>query len=162
MNGEDRLRGEARVHGLARTAEPHHLDFTVFSEQNGCAAADIVPDDRGLSIWGVLYEIPEDLVYRDRVRASRRCLDAIEGEGTRYERRSIALFDAAGCPIEKTTLTYVVKQRRTGLLTSHHYASHIVRGLALHRAPIEYLDYVIARVRANNPEIEEHTLRRVA
>jgi len=163
LNAAERLRGEARVICLARTAERHHLGFTVFSQQNDCAAADIVHDEAGRSIWGVVYEIPSDLVYREQERDDWRCLDRIEGEGLRYRRTTIELVDGSGRSLADSVETYRVRpeKRQQGLSTNERYASHIVRGLVEHRAPADYLDYVIERIRASNPALEERALRQL-
>jgi hypothetical protein len=164
LNAAERLRGEARVVGVARTAERHHLGFTVFSRQNDCAAADMVRDETGRSIWGVVYEIPVDLVYREQQRDGWRCLDVIEGEGKRYRRMAIELLDGSGRPLAGAVETYCVRpeKRVPGLSTNEIYASHIVRGLVEHRAPADYLDYVIERIQDSNPALEESLLRQLA
>jgi hypothetical protein len=86
LNSADRLAGDARLIGVARTVEQYDLGFTVWSRRRNCAAADIIPSDTGRSIYGVLYEAPNYLLSRDTANG-RRSLDAIEGEGVNYRRK---------------------------------------------------------------------------
>ena len=151
LNADDRLRGDARPVGIACTTDIFELDFNVWSKGNGCAAADLVPG-AGRSIWGVLYEIPGYLIRRE-TSGNCKSLDAIEGEGTNYQRVEIALIDSVGESI--TALTYVVINKVSALRTSLEYASHIVIGLREHNVPSEYIDYVKARIVANNPSLKD-------
>ncbi len=94
LNSSDRLCGDARPIGIAKTFECYEFDFTVWSKSNNCSAADIVPV-KGRNIWGVLYEIPEKLLSCKTCR-DRKSLDAIEGEGTNYLRTEISLISEEG------------------------------------------------------------------
>ena len=152
------LGGEARVVGLAQTLEPFALDFTVWSRQNGCAAADIVPGS-GRTVWGVLYRIPAHLIER-HTAGDRRSLDAIESEGSNYVRVPIDLRLADGGRVEGAAITYVVRQRSEGLVTSFEYARHILEGLREHDAPADYLEYVKQRVIGNNAALEAEIAQR--
>ena len=140
LNSEKRLAGEALVVGLAHTLEPYQLDFTVWSRQNGCAAADIAPG-AGRTIWGVLYRIPAHRIER-------------RGAGRNYVRVPIDVRLADGALVSGEVITYVVRQRRDGLVTSLAYARHIIEGLREHDAPAEYLDYVKQRIICNNATLE--------
>ena len=74
--------------GSAETVEEFQLAFDVWSKKRQCAAADIVPSP-GNRVWGALYEVPDFLIERDTSEAQgRKSLDAIEGEGFNYRRRS--------------------------------------------------------------------------
>ena len=152
LNSEKRLAGEALVVGLAHTLEPYQLDFTVWSRQNGCAAADIAPG-AGRTIWGVLYRIPAHRIERHGA-GDPICLDAIESEGRNYVRVPIDVRLADGALVAGEVITYVVRQRRDGLVTSLAYARHILEGLREHDAPSEYLDYVKQRIICNNATLE--------
>jgi gamma-glutamylcyclotransferase (GGCT)/AIG2-like uncharacterized protein YtfP len=152
LNSKERLQGEARVVGLARTEQSFELDFTVWSRQNGCAAADIVPG-AGRAIWGVLYRIPNHLIER-RTAGDRNCLDAIESEGRNYVRVPISVRLADGGRVDGKAITYVVRKRREGLATSFAYARHILEGLREHQAPSDYVDYVKQRIVRNNAALE--------
>jgi hypothetical protein len=151
LNADDRLRGDARPVGIACTKDRFELDFNVWSHGNQCAAADLVPGV-GRSIWGVLYEIPDYLIRRETAR-NRKSLDAIEGEGTNYKRIEIDLTNSDGESIQ--VMTYVVINKVSGRKTSLEYASHIVIGLREHNVPSEYIDYVKARIVANNPILKD-------
>jgi len=155
LNGSDRLRGDARQIGIAYTEDDYELDFTVWSDGNHCAAADIVRGS-GRKIWGVLYEVPTYLITRKTSRSrDRKSLDEIEGEGTKYRRTPIMLRCPNGSPITVEVITYVVKDRKSGLQTSSEYACHIITGLRKHRVPDEYISYVKARIIANNPSLKD-------
>ncbi len=155
FNANNRLAGAATAVSLARTVKRFRLDFTVWSRDNECAAADIVLDGSGWQIWGVLYSIPTDRISRDTTPDGTRALDSIEGEGTNYLRNQIAVLrsDINGPSTE--ALTYVVKERRAGLRTALQYARHILCGLREHDAPADYVQYVIAQIVMNNPDLDE-------
>src|SRR5689334_20407462 len=95
LNSADRLRGDARDLGLARTRDHHILSFTVWSDSNECAAADLIPGG-DTPAWGVLYEIPDFLVIKGQGRG-RKTLDGIEGP--RYERVQIEIVPPANGPL---------------------------------------------------------------
>lgn len=153
INSNDRLRGDARQVGIAFTADDHELDFTVWSNCNQCAAADIVSGS-GRKIWGVLYEIPDHLIRR-QTSGVRRSLDEIEGEGANYKRVPIALRHPDGTVLDQEVITYVVINRQGGIQTSLEYASHIVFGLRGHDVREEYIQYVKGRIIANNPAVRD-------
>lgn len=106
LNSPRRLNCKARVICPAFTVEPHELDFTIWSDENGCAAADLLPGV-GRAIWGALYEIPEEAIYRDKCPPTQNCLDAIEHEGEHYVRTRIAVRDADGRPLDEPVITYL-------------------------------------------------------
>lgn len=152
LNHEDRLAGDAIVVEIARTVEPYELAFTVWSRTNKCAAADIVPRSDGRSIYGVVYDVPEYLLSPDTAKEkNRRSLDAIEGEGTNYQRERITLWGANERKL--TAMTYVVKNRQPNLRTSLSYVQHILNGLEEHNIPEGYRQYVRAQIVLNNPDL---------
>ena len=154
LNSPQRLDGDARLVDVVRTREPFELDFTVWSEANQCAAADIVPG-RERSVWGVLYEVPDYLIRRETA-GGRRSFDAIENEGVEYERRSIVVVSADGAPVETEAMTYMVRDKRDDLRTGLEYVTHILTGLREREVPADYLDYVRGRIVANNPALAPH------
>jgi gamma-glutamylcyclotransferase (GGCT)/AIG2-like uncharacterized protein YtfP len=149
LNSEDRLRGDARSVGAVYTEDDFELDFTVSSISNQCAAADIVSAG-GRKIWGVVYEIPDHLISRE-TSGDRKSLDAIEGR--KYERRNISLRYSDGSPVDKTVITYVVREREGGIQTSINYCQKIIAGLRENNVPEEYIEYVKGRCVANNPNL---------
>lgn len=152
LNARERLDGDATVISIVSTVHKFDIAFTVWSNSNGCAAADIVQSDTGRRIYGVLYEIPDYLIDRESARAvNRRSLDAIEGAGRNYERTEISVVLPDGT--EKTAITYVVRKRSTSLHTSKDYAQHIVDGLHEHKLPEEYRHYVVSKIEENNPSL---------
>lgn len=152
LNSRNRLRSEATSLGLAYTVGQYDLGFTVWSESNNCAAADLVRAP-GKQVWGVLYDIPNYLLSRDTV-CNRRSLDAIEG--SRYRRRKIKLCRPGMPGTPFTAWTYTVIQKQKGLRTSREYANYILDGLCEHQAPSEYINHVKTRILKNNPDLEGH------
>ena len=152
LNHQDRLAGDAKVSCVAKTVKPFEFAFTVWSKTNDCAAADIVPSEGGRSIFGVVYELPDFLLSRLSAKShNRKSMDAIEGEGTNYVRQTIELEGSDGSKFN--ALTYVVKDRKTGIKTSMQYVQHIFDGLREHGIPEEYRRYVESQVTANNPDL---------
>jgi cation transport regulator ChaC len=150
LNSPERLAGDARRIGIAQTVDPYRFCFPVWSETNSCAAASISPNPDGCSIFGVLYEVPDSLVYRQEAKnLNRKSLDAIEGEGTNYVRITIDVVHSDGAAISATT--YVAKGGGPELKTSADYARHILTGLAENDMPPAYRIYVAACIAQSNP-----------
>lgn len=157
LNSNDRLDGDAKTIGVARTAESFELMFSVWSKTNNCAAADLVPSKIGRSVYGVVYDIPDFLLSRDTAKIhNRKSLDQIEGEGNNYVRKTIDLVKADGSRF--SAITYVVKDRKTDLKTTLSYVRHILVGLKEHDIPNEYYQYVQSRIIENNGELEQALL----
>ena len=152
INGQGRLRGDARFVGIAETVDDFELAFDVQSTKRYCAAADIVRGT-GSKVWGVLYEVPDYLIGRETAKAyGRKSLDAIEGEGRIYRREPIFVRRLDGEVVP--ALTYTVINPQPGLKTNINYVRHIVCGLRAHEGiPSEYIDKVKAIAAANNPDI---------
>lgn len=151
LNSADRLNGDARSQGLAITSGNYDLDFTVWSKTNNCAAADIISGGRQL--YGVLYEIPDDLLKRETA-GDRKSLDSIEGKGINYKRQTIqvSLLTDPDTPIN--AWTYTVINKTNEFKTELPYVHHILQGLREHNAPLEYIEYVISRIIRNNPDLQ--------
>jgi hypothetical protein len=151
INSAERLKGDARFVSIAETVDDYELAFDVFSNGRHCAAADLVTKP-GAKAWGVLYEIPEYLIGRETARVrGRKSLDAIEGEGTNYERKEISVRKPNGEIV--SALTYTVRSRRAGLTTNLEYVRYIVAGFLERGIPVEYIDKVKRIAAANNPDI---------
>jgi len=154
LNGEDRLAGDARTICVAKTVERFELVFSVWSQSNNCAAADLLSSKTGRNVYGVLYEVPDFLLSRETARKKgRKSLDAIEGEGTNYIRATIDLITSDGATVR--AITYLVKNPQANLKTSPAYAGHILAGLREHNMPKEYCHYVWSRIIENNGELGE-------
>jgi hypothetical protein len=158
LNGEDRLKGDARPLGIASTQDDFQFIFDILSNpKEPRAAADIVPG-RGRKIWGVIYEIPDYLIGRKTAAAkNRKSLDAIEGEGTNYERLRIKLNWPDGRPVDKAVLTYVGRARQADIKTNQDYVNHVLTGLASHDFPTDYVNYVRSVITHNNPTLATET-----
>ena len=154
LNGQDRLAGGAKVIGVVQTVEPYELAFTVWSKSNNCAAADIAANPEGRTLYGVLYDIPDALIYRSTAKdIGRRTLDVIEGEGKTYVRKNILVRQDNGSEVQ--SLTYVAKNRDLSVKTDESYVSHILTGIDEHSLPIEYRKYVLQQVILNNPNLRK-------
>jgi hypothetical protein len=152
LNGEDRLRGDAKVKCVAQTVEPFELLFSVWSKGNNCAAADIFQSRAGRRLFGVVYEIPDHLLSRETAKShDRMSMDAIEGEGRNYVRQAIELEELDGYRF--TAMTYVAETRRVGIKTQMHYVQHIFDGVREHNLPMEYLEYASGQITTNNPAL---------
>jgi cation transport regulator ChaC len=136
------LNGSARLVATATTVEDHVLVFNVFSDSNKCGAASITQGGDA-PVWGRLYDIPEDLVVREKKRAGRRTLDEIEGEGTHYTRTRVAVV-RSDTGQHLTAVTYVAKTPSGPYRPSRGYLNHIVTGLQECGAPEEYVEKVRA------------------
>jgi hypothetical protein len=116
-----------------------------------CAASDIVPRP-GSKVWGVLYEVPDYLIKRKNAGAkNRKSLDAIEGEGTNYQRETIAVRRNNGSIV--SALTCRVRNPQPDLKTNLEYVGYIVEGLRDHGVREEYVEIVKQLAQANNPAI---------
>lgn len=151
LNSQPRLQGTAQSLGLALTEQPYEMSFSFYSSKNGCAAADLTPGG-GRRVYGVLYEIPGERVFRAK-SGGWTTLDDVEGEGEHYTRTTICVRLAGEEERPVEAYTYLVKDPEPGLRTCIDYVRHILLGLREHGAPQEYLDYVKSRIRSNNPGI---------
>ena len=157
INGNDRLRGDAKFISIAVTVEDYELAFDVFSHGRHCAAADIVRKP-GSKVWGALYEIPEYLIDRATAKSrGRKSLDAIEGEGKNYEKRKVDVQVPSGEIV--AGLTYTVRNPIAGLRTDLDYVRYIIGGLRERGIPVEYIEKVKSIAMANNAEIAEAVRR---
>jgi hypothetical protein len=138
LNGPKRLKGDAIPLGKALTVENFDIAFDVYSSLNECAASDIVRKE-GRKVWGVLYDIPTNLVLGRR--DDRKTLATIEGSN--YEDKRIQVVTPEGDETE--AITFVVKEesRRDDLATSAKYVYWIVSGLKEYEVPVEYINHVI-------------------
>ncbi|MEN8613831.1 gamma-glutamylcyclotransferase family protein [Dehalogenimonas sp. THU2] len=151
INSDDRLRGDARPIGIAYTEDDYDLEFTVCSKGNKCAAASI-EQGSGRNIWGVLYDIPDYLIYRGQ-SGERKSLDKIEGEGVNYRRMPIRVRDSEGKSIIEPVITYVALDRKQGIKTSSVYANLIIAGLKENNVPNDYIEYVRTKILENNADL---------
>jgi len=151
LNGPDRLDGQAQVVGVAKTVECFHLDYTVWSHHNNCAAADIVADASGRCVYGVVYEIPDPLVFGYH---NHMTLDRIELEGESYRRQQVGVrVKGSDDPI--CVWTYRAKHPRCGLKTELDYVRHLLIGMKEHDLPSEYQAYVIERTLCNHSQLAQ-------
>lgn len=154
LNSADRLNGDAKVVGVARTAEMFDLVFSVWSKSNECAAADLTKSSTGRSVYGVLYDVPDFLLSRDTAKErNRKALDTIEGQGKNYVRAMIDVITNDEANVH--ALTYFVKDPKADLKTSVAYVSHILAGLREHGMPEEYCQYIRSKILENNIALKD-------
>lgn len=146
INGDRRLRRDARFIGIAETVEEFQLAFDVWSNGRNCAAADMVPS-LGNRVWEALYEIPDFLIHRESAKAQgRTSLDAIEGDGVNYRREPVLIRQENGQIV--TAITYRGLNPKQELMTSLEYVGCIVRERGVCE---DYIDVVKKLALANNP-----------
>jgi len=131
LNAPNRLNGHAEDLGRARTVEDFDVAFDVYSQTNGCAAADLVRFP-GRKAWGVLYRISNDDFETLK-----------EIEGPRYEPKPVRVQSRAGEELEATTFLVKSAHRRPDIATSAAYVCWITYGLRDHGVPEEYIAHVI-------------------
>lgn len=154
INSLGRLNGDAKYLYNAKTVDDYELDFTVWSNSNNCAAADIVRK-RDSKVWGVVYDISDYLVERASAKQrGRKSLDEIENEGKNYRRIWIKVVNESGKIVEATT--YEVINKCKGLKTSREYAEHIIKGLKEHNIPKDYITKVKQKIIDNNPYLRPY------
>ena len=151
LNSAERLVGVATAVGLVRTKECFDLSFSHFSSCNQCATVDLVHNG-SRQIYGVLYEIPDNRVYRS-CSVGPKTLDEIEGECSAYYRARIPVVMAASPHESHEAITYFVKSPSAGIKTNAEYVGHIIKGLRDHHAPDDYVRYVKERAIENNPHL---------
>lgn len=151
LNGRDRLNGAARPAGIAETVDDYSLAFDVWSDSNNCAASDIVRVT-GCKVWGVLYEIPANLIFGKRAD-KRKTLEQIEGRRYRPIRIRVRLQNG----LELAALTFVARDddRQERLRTSAEYLGHIIRGLREQGVSEEYIGTVKQIAAENNPAMRD-------
>jgi len=111
---------------------------------------------RGRKIYGVLYDIPDDRVFRNS-QVDWQLLDDIEDEGGTHQRREIQVV-LIGVPSgyeDKpiSALSYCAKKPEPFLKTELHYVIHLLEGLREFSAPPEYIDYVKFRIIRTTPKL---------
>jgi hypothetical protein len=153
LNSADRLNGDAAFFRVALTRANYKLKFDLWSKCNKCAASDLVRGT-GRRIWGVIYQVPDDLIRRETA-GERKSLDEIEGEGRNYTRIKIELCLRNGRPVNRTVITYIGRKaaRNPKIQTSADYVGHILTGLQNYEMPHGYVAYVKKCVLANNPDL---------
>ena len=128
--------------GRAETIDEYDLAFDVWSQENACAASDLVPaSGTGRHARGVLYDVPPDRIRGRNRPDGKKTMEEIEGK--LYEEKTIRIRDNAGAEVEATTFTVRPDARRQGLWTSADYVRHIVCGLRAHDVPDAYIQRVI-------------------
>jgi AIG2-like family len=151
LNACERLNGDAESLGLAYTAKKYDIGFTVWSDGNNCAAADLVPGNKG-NVWGVLYKIPKKLL-KTKTAGERNSMESIEGSRYKIRKIEVCMPSAPRSPI--TVVTFIVKQnsKEENIKTNCDYVKHILAGLQEHNAPQRYIAHVRARFIENNPDL---------
>jgi hypothetical protein len=153
LNSATRLDGAATPIGIAETVNEYEIAFNVWSNGNNCAASDILPRP-GSTVWGVLYEIPDNRISRNTTPTGTKSLDAIEGPS--YERRRISVRRPDNTVVDAITYTVIPASRQSNIRTNLDYVRFIVLGLRDHgvdKVAAHYIGRVKAIASANNPAI---------
>jgi hypothetical protein len=111
--------------------------FDVYSSKNQCAASDILPT-KGCKVWGVLYDVPDNLV-RGR-RSNGPTLEELEGP--KYHEEKILVQTQGSNKIRAVTFLVKDTERRNDLATAVWYVSWIIYGLREHSVPEDYIEHV--------------------
>jgi len=155
MNSAARLNQRAHFVAIAETVENYVLVFDVFSKSadRNCATSNIIPTREQKKVWGVLYEVPDDLISRQTVPPGSRSLDAIEGENKNHRRHCIRVRKQTG--EEVYALTYVTLRPKKQLKrkTTLKYAQLIIQGLREHNVPVAYIKQVKGIIAAHSPRL---------
>lgn len=136
LNNPKRPNGHAEDRGLAQTVEDFQIAFTVYSECNKCATADLSPTP-SQKVWGVLFEIADEFI-RGAHTDGHRTLKRIEGK--KYRECEIDVKTARGEAVK--AVTFVVRNPDKQYPTSAEYVGWIVEGLRVHNAPEEYIEHI--------------------
>ncbi len=123
-----------RTLGVARLTD-HRLTFPRFSRTWGCAAASITPS-RNDTVFGVLYQVPEEDVLALNYQ------HGYDPDGPRElnrdELRAVTVLKVGGSePV--AAVTYVAVPDGTGALPSAAYMNAIIDGARTHGLPRAYL-----------------------
>ena len=125
------------------------MDFNVYSNNRDCAAADIVKSDNK-TVWGVLWEIPDNLLCRETVPDGKKSFDEIEGEGINYQRFWLPVKRQNGDIV--IALTYIVREPKK--YPSIDYIKLIIQGLREHKVPNRYINELKQIVIKKNPSFK--------
>jgi len=152
INSDKRLKGRASFIDIAESIEHYKLNFNVYSQNRKCAAADIVRTDENKTVWGVLYNIPDQLLSRETASTNTKSFDAIEGEDKNYRRHWLLIRRPNG--EISTALTYVaIRPKKRVKRTSLEYVKLIIEGLREHNIPDDYIDEVKDVVKTHSPRL---------
>lgn len=159
MNSPERFNGKAIFLGVAKTVENYQLDFNTYGRRRECAVADIIKSGNK-PVWGVLYNIPNELMCRETAPNNLISFDKIEGEGCNYRRHWLPIIRLDGKKL--IALTYVVRcPYQRPIKTNTEYAQLIISGLREHikdGIPSEYINEVKQIIGKNNPKINVNNL----
>jgi hypothetical protein len=157
LNGPRRLNGHASDRGLACTAVGFDIAFDVMSNNNGCAACDLIPVP-GRIVWGVLYDIKPGLIRGHR-QDGQKTLAEIEGGS--YQEMTVRVADQAGEQHDAVTFVVRPDKRITGIPTSAAYVSWIVYGLRDHGVSENYLAHVIDVAIQTNESAQQSAIEQI-
>ena len=155
INSVRRLNGRARFISIAETVENYVLVFDVFSRSadRNCATSNIVPTAERKKVWGVLYEVPDELIRRQSAPQGSVSLDAIEGENKNHRRQVIRVRKPNGEEVSALTYVTLRPRKRVQRKTSLKYAQLIIQGLQERRVPQPYIDQVKTIIATHSPRL---------
>jgi cation transport regulator ChaC len=156
LNSLDRLNNKAEFLGVAKTKIKYNFGFPTFSKK-GHAVASINEAENGNIIWGIIYRISDEYIYREKCPNEEKSLDQIEGikrngEGTNYNRKSIIVM-YNGKEIE--AITYIGNEKNHNKKTTFDYIEHILKGLYENGINDDYIEYVKKQILENNFSLKD-------
>ena len=160
LNSPERLCGKAEFIGIAKL-DHYRLVFDLYSECNGCAVSDIVPDPSD-QVWGVLCHVSRDLVIAPPEQRSK--MDEIEGAKPdctgNYHRIEIEVQLDTGRTVRSYTYVGTKEGRHryqekppNRQATTQEYVSHILTGAKEHCLPEPYIDQIRQIAIAHNERL---------
>jgi gamma-glutamylcyclotransferase (GGCT)/AIG2-like uncharacterized protein YtfP len=130
--------------GLGTLAN-HALTFHKLSTKDGSGKCGIVPSAHA-TVYGALFKI---------AAAELPALDAHEGIGKGYERRTVRVQDSSGKYVE--AWTYVATQINPGLRPFAWYKRHVLEGAREAKLPLGYLRLIEATEAIEDPDAERRS-----
>jgi len=115
----------------------YRLDFTRFSNERGCAVADVV-EEEGSEVWGVIYEIrEEDCKELDRYEDYRPGRAKKENA---YNREIIEVFENCDPGRPRKVSIYIANKQTNPGHPSKEYLDHILKGARHFDLPGSYIE----------------------
>ena len=135
----------ARPIGTGRL--PGHRLMWHMAGGDGSAKCDILDTGQpGDLVWGVLFEIAD---------CERPLLDAAEGLGRAYRRKTVSVHTARGAVDAEA---YVALDIDGSRLPFDWYHAYVLAGAEEHALPVEYLDTLRSRPRIVDPDRDRRML----
>jgi len=156
LNSPSRLSSDAKPIDKAQTVDDYEIFFNVLSLKNQCAASNICLRE-GSKVWGVLYDIPDELI-RGKPKG-RKSLEQIEGQ--KYNEQPILVVKPNGDRVPAVTFAADKANCQESLSTSVWYLSWILYGLREHKVDEDYIEHVRQRAIDTNGQAKVNTQNQI-